>query len=71
MVCEFSLTLLFCKFSEVFNFPNFSGRQEAEQIWRDVEQQKREGAYPFTHLTHNQDQEVWIDPLRLPPDISS
>ncbi|XP_059092500.1 uncharacterized protein LOC131887810 isoform X3 [Tigriopus californicus] len=40
-------------------------------LWGDLEKQKEQGGYPWTHLSHNQEEEVWIDPLKLPRDISA
>eukprot|EP00095_Tigriopus_kingsejongensis_P008998 snap_masked-scaffold963_size76285-processed-gene-0.5 protein:Tk08998 transcript:snap_masked-scaffold963_size76285-processed-gene-0.5-mRNA-1 annotation:"kinetoplast dna-associated protein" len=40
-------------------------------LWSDLEKQKQRGGYPWTHLHHNQEEEVWIDPLKLPRDISA
>ncbi len=42
----------------------------ASRAWGDVDARRREGAYPFTHLAHRQEEEIWIDPLKLPQDIS-
>ena len=39
-------------------------------LWDDIKKQREEGGYPWTHLSHDQDAEVWIDPVALPPDIS-
>ena len=39
-------------------------------LWDDIKKQREEGGYPWTHLSHDQDAEVWIDPAALPPDIS-
>ncbi len=38
--------------------------------WEDVERQRQRGAYPFTHLHHKKEEEIWIDPLKLPDNIS-
>ena len=39
-------------------------------LWSDVEKQKERGEYPWTHLKHEQHKEVWIDPQKLPVDIT-
>merc|ERR1712227_278616 len=39
-------------------------------MWEKVRQEKAAGCYPWTHLTHNEEEEVWIDPLSLPQDLS-
>merc|ERR1712012_243774 len=44
--------------------------QEAARMWEKVRQEKAAGCYPWTHLTHNEEEEVWIDPLSLPQDLS-
>merc|ERR1712223_277485 len=41
-----------------------------DTLWDDVQKQRQEGGYPWTHLSHDQDAEVWIDPAALPNDIS-
>ena len=41
------------------------------KLWEDVNRQRAKGAYPFTHLAHKQSEEVWIDPTRLPMDITA
>jgi len=44
--------------------------QEAARMWEKVRQEKAAGCYPWTHLTHNEEEEVWINPLSLPQDLS-
>ena len=39
-------------------------------LWDEVHKQKEKGEYPWTHLSHDQDAEVWMDPSALPSDIS-
>lgn len=39
-------------------------------LWDDIQKQRQQGGYPWTHLSHDQDAEVWIDPAALPADIS-
>ena len=34
-----------------------------------MRQQKEKGGYPYTHLSHHQDEEVWLNPQKLPQDI--
>jgi len=43
---------------------------EVQQMWEKVEKEKAAGGYPWTHLQHNCTEEVWINPLNLPGDIS-
>eukprot|EP00092_Neocalanus_flemingeri_P085459 GFUD01107548.1.p1 GENE.GFUD01107548.1~~GFUD01107548.1.p1 ORF type:complete len:2241 (+),score=686.17 GFUD01107548.1:98-6820(+) len=43
---------------------------EALQLWDQVRKEKAAGGYPWTHLNHNEEEEVWINPLKLPADIS-
>ena len=38
--------------------------------WDEIKKQKEAGGYPWTHLSHDQDAEVWIDPVKLPRDIT-
>jgi len=45
-----------------------SGKQPT--LWDEVHKQKEKGEYPWTHLSHDQDAEVWMDPSALPSDIS-
>ena len=47
----------------------FSGKSPAS-LWDEIQEQKEKGEYPWTHLSHDQDAEVWIDPAALPTDIS-
>ena len=42
----------------------------APTLWDDIQEQKEKGGYPWTHLSHDQDAEVWINPAKLPKDIS-
>ena len=44
--------------------------EQTQQLWEDVEKQKRLGGYPWTHLSHDQEKEIWLDPLKLPPNIT-
>ena len=39
-------------------------------MWEKIEKQRAAGGYPWTHLNHNCSEEVWINPLKLPEDIS-
>ena len=54
-------------------FFTFSGvsltQQESNVVWEDVRQRKEKGGYPYTHLSHHQDEEVWLNPQKLPQDI--
>jgi len=43
---------------------------EVDQLWKKIEREKAAGGYPWTHLQHNDDDEVWINPLKLPGDLS-
>ena len=43
---------------------------EAGELWEQVRREKAAGGYPWTHLSHNEEEEVWINPLKLPVDIS-
>ncbi len=55
------------------HLPSSTAAQEAAaQEWGDADRRRREGAYPFTHLQLQQEkeEEIWIDPLKLPQDIS-
>jgi len=46
-------------------------QQESNVVWEDVRQRKEKGGYPYTHLSHHQDEEVWLNPQKLPQDIGS
>merc|ERR1712156_366748 len=46
-------------------------QQESNVVWEDVRQKKEKGGYPYTHLSHHQDEEVWLNPQKLPQDIGS
>jgi hypothetical protein len=46
-------------------------QQESNLVWEDIRQQKEKGGYPWTHLSHHQDEEVWLNPQKLPQDIGS
>ena len=51
-------------------FPGISlSQQESNVVWEDVRQRKEKGGYPYTHLSHHQDEEVWLNPQKLPQDI--
>ena len=39
-------------------------------MWSKVSREKAAGGYPWTHLNHNLQEEVWINPLNLPQDIT-
>lgn len=44
-------------------------------MWDKIERERAAGGYPWTHLHHNcneylANEEVWINPLKLPEDIS-
>ena len=43
---------------------------EVEEMWSKIEREKAAGGYPWTHLNHNENEEVWINPLKLPEDIT-
>merc|ERR1711997_1373690 len=43
---------------------------QAPTAWDEIHEQKEKGEYPWTHLSHDQDAEVWIDPTALPQDMS-
>ena len=61
------------KLSTRINKKNFLGvslaQQESNVVWEDVRQRKEKGGYPWTHLSHHQDEEVWLNPQKLPQDI--
>ena len=44
--------------------------QVFNHAWDDIQRQKEKGGYPWTHLEHDKEGEVWLDPLSLPKDIS-
>ena len=46
------------------------GPSEVNQMWEKIEREKAAGGYPWTHLQHNCTEEVWINPLNLPGDLS-
>merc|ERR1711997_119658 len=46
-------------------------QEESNVVWEDVRQRKEKGGYPWTHLSHHQDEEVWLNPQKLPQDIGS
>merc|ERR1711981_23445 len=46
-------------------------QEESNVVWEDVRQRKEKGGYPYTHLSHHQDEEVWLNPQKLPQDIGS
>ena len=48
----------------------FSLGRVVPTLWDDIQEQKQKGGYPWTHLSHDQDAEVWINPTALPKDIS-
>merc|ERR1711971_1016194 len=43
---------------------------QAPTAWDEIHEQREKGEYPWTHLSHDQDAEVWIDPTALPQDMS-
>ena len=43
---------------------------EGQEMWSKIEKEKAAGGYPWTHLNHNEQEEVWINPLKLPEDIT-
>merc|ERR1712113_485913 len=47
-----------------------SGKVPNDALWDEIQEQKAKGQYPWTHLSHDQDAEVWIDPAALPSDMS-
>ena len=48
----------------------FLGKVPNDALWDEIQEQKAKGQYPWTHLSHDQDAEVWIDPAALPADMS-
>jgi len=44
---------------------------QSSVVWDEIKKQKERGGYPWTHLSHDQDAEVWIDPVKLPRDITT
>merc|ERR1712083_1100223 len=46
-------------------------KQESNIVWENIRLKKEEGGYPWTHLSHHQDEEVWLNPQKLPQDIGS
>ena len=44
-------------------------KQESNIVWENIRLKKEEGGYPWTHLSHHQDEEVWLNPQKLPQDI--
>ena len=46
------------------------GKVPNDALWDEIQEQKAKGQYPWTHLSHDQDAEVWIDPAALPADMS-
>ena len=44
-------------------------KQESNIVWENIRLKKEEGGYPYTHLSHHQDEEVWLNPQKLPQDI--
>ena len=44
-------------------------QQKSNKIWESIRLEKEKGGYPWTHLSHNQDEEIWLNPQKLPPDI--
>ena len=42
---------------------------ETEQVWDAVQKDKEKGGYPWTLLSHPQDEEVWLNPQKLPDDL--
>ena len=56
-----------------FNIPfRLDSQAEIQQMWAKVEREKAAGGYPWTHLQRKRsfNEEIWIDPLKLPEDIS-
>jgi len=49
---------------------NFGPSEDGREFWEEVRKARAAGGYPWTHLQHNQEEEVWINPLKLPSDIS-
>ena len=56
-----------------FFFCHFLGADvpSSSVVWDEIKKQKERGGYPWTHLSHDQDAEVWIDPVKLPRDITT
>ena len=57
----------------MFHFRSLLGQKPPgvpTDLWDDIKRQRERGGYPWTHLSHDQEAEVWIDPAALPPDIS-
>ena len=44
-------------------------QQKSNKIWESIRLEKEKGGYPWTHLSHNQDEEIWLNPQKLPRDI--
>ena len=51
-------------------FSASGSNQHFNTAWEDIRKQRERGGYPWTHLEHDKDGEVWLDPLSLPKDIS-
>merc|ERR1712079_12383 len=46
-------------------------KEESAQVWDAVRKDRARGGYPWTHLSHPQDEEVWLNPEKLPDNIGS
>ena len=44
-------------------------KEESDQVWDAVRKDRARGGYPWTHLSHPQDEEVWLNPEKLPDNI--
>merc|ERR1712083_494040 len=47
-----------------------SGKVPNDALWDEIQEQKAKGQYPWTHLSHDHDAEIWIDAAALPQDMS-
>merc|ERR1712083_123571 len=46
------------------------GKVPNDALWDEIQEQKAKGQYPWTHLSHDHDAEIWIDAAALPQDMS-
>ena len=49
---------------------HFLGKVPNDALWDEIQEQKAKGQYPWTHLSHDHDAEIWIDAAALPQDMS-
>merc|ERR1711981_674488 len=59
----------FRKISDTWSSGDSFSQQKSNKIWESIRLEKEKGGYPWTHLSHNQDEEIWLNPQKLPPDI--